>query len=69
MRSASVMYTSENAGQCPSIPDLIEGGYLDRSKRCVDAWDNAFLILCPGDDVIVVSAGPDERLGTEDDIQ
>ncbi|MGE0791434.1 MAG: type II secretion system protein [Sandaracinaceae bacterium] len=69
VRSAAVMYVSENAGECPSVDDLTEGGYLDRSKRSTDAWDNAFTIDCEGDDVIVTSAGPDGEMGNEDDIQ
>jgi hypothetical protein len=50
------------------MDDLV-GEYLDRNKKSVDAWDNPFQIDCEGSDVIVTSAGPDEQMGTEDDIQ
>ena len=69
VRSAAVMFVSENAGECPSVDDLTEGGYLDSSRRTADAWDNGFVIDCEGDDVIVTSAGPDGEMGNEDDIQ
>lgn len=69
VRSAAVMYVSENpGGDCPSVADLVDGGYLDSSRRTADAWDNDFSIECEGDDVVVVSAGPDGEMGTEDDI-
>lgn len=70
VRSAAVMYVSENAGgDCPNVEELTEGGYLDSSRRTADAWDNPFVIDCEGDDVIVTSSGPDGEMGTEDDIQ
>jgi general secretion pathway protein G len=70
VRSAAVMYVSENpGGDCPAVEDLTEGGYLDRSRRTTDAWDHAFVVECEGDDILVMSAGPDGELSTEDDIQ
>ena len=70
IRSAVTLYLGENpAGGCPTMDDLVEGAYLDKSKRTTDAWDNDFVIECEGDNVAVVSAGPDGQFGTEDDIQ
>lgn len=70
VRSAAVMYVSENSGgDCPAVEDLTEGGYLDRSRRSTDAWDHPFMVECEGDDILVVSGGPDGEMGTEDDIQ
>lgn len=69
VRSAAIMYVGENpGGACPSMEDLTEGGYIDRNKRTADAWDNPFSVECEGDDVVVVSAGPDGQMGTEDDV-
>lgn len=69
LKSAVVMYLADNAGaDCPTVEDLVEGAYIDRGKRTTDAWDNEFLIECDGDDIAVMSAGPDGELGTEDDI-
>lgn len=70
IRSAVIMFLGENpGGGCPSMEDLLEGGYIDRSKRSTDAWDNDFNLECSGDEVIVISAGPDGQMGTEDDVQ
>jgi general secretion pathway protein G len=70
VRSAAIMYVSENpGGDCPSVDDLTEGGYLDSSRRTADAWDNPFVIECEGNDVVVTSPGEDGEMGTEDDIQ
>ena len=70
VRSAATMYISENpGGDCPAMEDLTGGGFIDSSRRTADAWDNDFAVDCDGDDVIVISAGPDGQMGTEDDIQ
>lgn len=70
IRSAVTLYLGENpGGDCPSVDDLVEGGYLDSSKRTTDAWDNDFIVECEGDNVTVISAGPDGKRGTEDDIK
>jgi len=70
IRSAVTLWLGENpAGDCPSVDDLLEGGYLDRGKRSTDAWDNPFNIACDGDEVTVTSSGADGQMGTEDDIQ
>ena len=67
--SAVQMYVVENpGGDCPSMDDLVTGGFLDRSKRSTDAWDNPFKIGCEGDNIIVASNGADGDEGTDDDI-
>jgi general secretion pathway protein G len=68
VKAAVLLYMTDNNG-CPSTStELQEEGYLDRSKRATDAWDNDFQIECEGDDIYVVSAGPDGQFGSEDDI-
>ncbi|MDH5490959.1 MAG: type II secretion system GspH family protein [Myxococcales bacterium] len=68
--SAVVMYLMDTpGGGCPATSDLVEGGYIDRNKRTVDAWDQEFQIECQGTDVLVISSGPDQTFGTEDDVQ
>jgi general secretion pathway protein G len=69
VRSAVQLWMSDNPNKCPSIQDMLNDGVLDKTKRTTDAWDNAFSIGCEGDDVVVVSAGPDGQMGTEDDIK
>jgi len=66
--SAVELYRSENDG-CPTIQDLITDKILDKKTNTKDAWDNDFAIECDEDGATVRSAGPDEQMGTEDDIQ
>ncbi|MBN4049478.1 type II secretion system protein GspG, partial [bacterium AH-315-N03] len=68
--SAAIGFIMENpGGDCPSMEDLTEGGFINTSLRTTDAWDNDFVIECDGDDITVVSPGPDGQLGGEDDIR
>ena len=70
VRSMAIAYIMDNPGSdCPSIEDLVEGSYVDRGRRTTDAWDRAFVIECEGEEVTVISPGPDGEMGTEDDIQ
>ena len=39
-----------------------------REGGAVDPWDEPYTIICDGDDVGVISSGPDKQSGTEDDI-
>ena len=68
--SAAVLYLGQEPGaDCPSVSDLVEAGVVDRTRRTTDAWDHEFVIECEGDDIYVLSAGPDGQMGTEDDIR
>jgi len=68
--SAAVLYLGQEPGaDCPSVADLVESGVIDRTRRTTDAWDHEFVIECEGDDIYVLSAGPDGQMGTEDDIR
>ena len=70
VRSAVLLYLGQEAGEdCPTMDELVEAGVLDHSRRTQDAWDNAFVVECDGDDIVVRSSGPDGQPGTEDDIQ
>ncbi len=55
--------------KCPTVQDLIDDGIQAKGKRTTDAWDTEFEIECEGNDVYVVSAGPDGEFGTDDDIE
>jgi len=48
------------------------GPYFDPPKLPVDPWGNNYFYACPGkhnpDSYDLLSAGPDGRIGTEDDI-
>jgi hypothetical protein len=69
---ALARYGSEHQAQCPrSMKVLVDRGYLARPAR--DDWGTPIAFTCtspftPGD-ALVVSAGPDRKLGTRDDIR
>jgi len=47
------------------------GGYLEATELPIDAWGNDFIYeLRPGSyqQFVIISAGPDEKKGTEDDL-
>jgi general secretion pathway protein G len=62
------MYMTENDG-CPTVEQLVAEKILDKDKNVKDAWGNEFTIECDEDGATVRSAGPDEQMGSEDDIQ
>jgi general secretion pathway protein G len=66
--SASELYLSEH-DNCPTTNDLLTEKIIDKNKNTKDGWGNEFTIECDPDGVTVRSAGPDEQMGTEDDIQ
>jgi len=66
--SAAEMYLSEN-NDCPTVAKLVEEKIMSKKNRTVDAWDNEYTIECDEDGAIVRSGGPDEQMGTEDDIE
>lgn len=69
IRSAAGMWLLDNpSGGCPTVEQLKESRNLDANKDSQDAWDRDFSIECEGDEITVVSPGPDGEVGTEDDI-
>lgn len=72
LRSAIKMWRAaenDSAG-CPTVPVLIADGLLDRGKSAkTDAWGQPWVIQCDDYDATIVSLGPDQRAGTEDDIE
>lgn len=70
VRSAVLLYMGQEPGEdCPTMEELNEAGVLDSGRRTTDAWDNPFIVECDGDDIIVMSNGPDGQSGNEDDIR
>lgn len=67
--TAASAWQSDNRGGCPTITALIEDGKLGRDERVDDSWGNRFRVVCDGSTTVVRSAGPDEKLGTPDDIR
>jgi hypothetical protein len=69
LQAASVYAAASAQAGCPTITELIEAQSLDDDARVEDAWGNRFRIACEGAEPRVISAGPDGRLGTGDDLR
>jgi general secretion pathway protein G len=58
--------------QKPDAAKNWHGPYLESTGQLVDPWGNKFIYECPGrhntNSYDLFSAGPDGRIGTEDDI-
>ncbi len=68
IRSAIQIYQNDHPDQCPTIEQMQQDGQLDRNASANDPWQHPFVINCDGENISVVSAGPDGRPGTADDI-
>jgi general secretion pathway protein G len=66
--SAAELYMADH-DDCPSVEKLVEEKILSKKSATKDAWDNEYTIECDDDGAVVKSAGPDEQMGTEDDIE
>lgn len=71
IRGAITTYRMDHGGEeCPSIAALVASQHIDRASKTLDAWDKPYTIECDErGDAIVVSGGPDKRVGTPDDIR
>ncbi|MFN7702882.1 MAG: type II secretion system protein GspG [Deltaproteobacteria bacterium] len=70
IRGAVEMYLAQNpSADCPSVDELVSERILSSRSRTADPWDNPFSVECEGEDITVVSGGPDGQMGTEDDVQ
>jgi len=58
----------KGGSDCPTISQLVQDKEIDSASKTDDAWGTPYKITCTEDDVIVVSAGPDKKEGTADDI-
>ncbi len=68
IRSAVQIYQNDHPDQCPTVDQMKEDGQLDRNASSNDPWGHAFTIGCDGENITVVSAGPDGHPGSADDI-
>jgi hypothetical protein len=69
LRSSVLLFMGQEPGaKCATLEDLRRGRVLDPADRITDAWDQPYRITCDGDDILVVSDGPDGLPGTADDI-
>ena len=71
LEEALSRYGADHPGQCPwSVRVLVDGHYLQRVPK--DGWGTPLAFTCTSpfstETPRIVSAGPDRRLGTQDDI-
>jgi hypothetical protein len=57
-----------NESTCPTVSQLIQGKHLDSASNTDDPWGQAYALVCTDDDVFVISAGPDKKKDTKDDV-
>lgn len=70
LRSAVKVWWAMGNQDCPTVPQLIAEGALDKTKSTkADAWEQPWVIKCESGDATVVSRGPDKVAETEDDIR
>lgn len=69
IRSSVLLYLGTEPGAtCPTMADLLRTHILDGSRKTTDEWHRPFRIACTGDDIRVISDGPDRVPGTRDDL-
>jgi general secretion pathway protein G len=59
---------ANNESTCPTISQLVQEKHLDPGQNTNDPWGQAYSLMCSDDEVTVISAGPDKKKGTKDDI-
>lgn len=70
VRGAVEMFLAQNPSSgCPTVEQMVAERILSARTRTLDPWEGKFRIECGGGDVKVISAGPDHRFGTEDDVE
>ncbi len=69
VRQMVEMWRAENPTKgCPTFGDLLASKQLDSEADTVDSWGHPFEVRCVDGGGIVLSPGPDGKLGTGDDI-
>ena len=69
MRTAIQQWQAANSeSTCPSISQLVQEKHIDPGQSTNDPWSQPYTFVCSDDEVTVVSAGPDKKKGTKDDI-
>jgi hypothetical protein len=66
---AAQSFLAQNGEGCPTLSLLKQEHFLAAEARDDDAWGNRFRVQCSGDDVVVVSSGPDGIANTADDVR
>ncbi len=71
LQSQHLVWKRKNIGKkCPgNIRDLANGRKKDKDEQVTDSWGNEMKIECSAGKISIISGGPDEKFGTEDDIK
>jgi hypothetical protein len=60
-------WTADHEGKtCPTWDEL---DHYVHFKGAQDPWGHAYVVSCDGGKIVVLSAGPDGKVGTEDDVR
>ena len=63
-------YSVEHAGEpCPTVEKLLAARELSAGTNIHDPWGTPYKIVCRGEEVIIVSFGPDTEGNTADDLR
>lgn len=60
---------ASSVGGCPTISQLQHEKHLSDDSRTDDPWGGRFRLECGREEIVVRSAGRDQKLGTADDIR
>jgi hypothetical protein len=69
IQAAAKSFRAQHTDGCPTLSSLQEEQFLSRNAREDDAWGNRFRVICEDSDPVVVSAGPDGKPNTADDLR
>lgn len=68
IRSVAQAYYNEHRESCPTVQGLVSAGEIDSHGKTNDEFGKPFQIQCNGEDLEVISGGPDGTIGGPDDI-
>jgi hypothetical protein len=66
---AEAYFSAHHAEDCPTMDILKAAQALTESAHRVDPWGTPYTLSCKGEDVTVLSAGPNRIPGDEDDLR
>jgi hypothetical protein len=69
IQTAAKAFRAQHAEGCPTVSSLQEEQLLNGNVRPDDAWGNRFRISCQDGELEVISAGPDKKANSADDIR
>jgi general secretion pathway protein G len=70
LRNAAEQWRGMHASDlCPTTQILLTEKAINTASKVTDAWDNPYKIICEDDETVVMSAGPDKKENTTDDIR